>query len=344
MDMDKNNYKIVILSDRKVLEKHHVSYDTILEMENEFVQSKYIDMVCLKKGLSHINKIVYKLFKFRMPDIMYGTKELQQANIIMYIAMGIFDLERNLETLRRLSLKGKKIVIYCFDTWESQYDRWISMFDKINPRIIFFAYKQSACYFASKYNACYWIPQSMDKVYFYNDKEEKEITHLFMQMGRKTISIHNWIMDYLKENKLPDVPENYVYEREKGKIIYPKTENLADNIRKTKYFVCAPQIVDNSSVTGQISDVTARFYEAMACKTLIIGFKPDTFDCLFPEDAMVTLKKDGSDFFSIIDFYESHPEEYNRIVNRNYELLMERHTWSNRLESMIEIIEKECFK
>lgn len=26
MDMDKNNYKIVILSDRKVLEKHHVSY------------------------------------------------------------------------------------------------------------------------------------------------------------------------------------------------------------------------------------------------------------------------------------------------------------------------------
>lgn len=72
----------------------------------------------------------------------------------MYIAMGIFDLERNLETLRRLSLKGKKIVIYCFDTWESQYDRWISMFDKINPRIIFFAYKQSACYFASKYNAC----------------------------------------------------------------------------------------------------------------------------------------------------------------------------------------------
>lgn len=173
MDMDKNNYKILILSDRKVLEKHHVSYDTILGMENEFVQSKYIDMVCLKKGLSHINKIVYKLFKFRMPDIMYGTKELQQANIIMYIAMGIFDLERNLETLRRLSLKGKKIVIYCFDTWESQYDRWISMFDKINPRIIFFAYKQSACYFASKYNACYWIPQSMDKVYFYNDKEEK---------------------------------------------------------------------------------------------------------------------------------------------------------------------------
>ena len=85
-------------------------------------------------------------------------------------------------------------------------------------------------------------------------------------------------------------------------------------------------------------------YEAMACKTLIIGFKPDSFDCLFPEDAMVTLKKDGSDFFSIIDFYESHPEEYNRIVNRNYELLMERHTWSNRLESMIEIIEKECFK
>ena len=111
MDMDKNNYKILILSDRKVLEKHHVSYDTILGMENEFVQSKYIDMVCLKKGLSHINKIVYKLFKFRMPDIMYGTKELQQANIIMYIAMGIFDLERNLETLRRLSLKGKKIVI-----------------------------------------------------------------------------------------------------------------------------------------------------------------------------------------------------------------------------------------
>ena len=73
----------------------------------------------------------------------------------------------------------------------------------------------------------------------------------------------------------------------------------------------------------------ARFYEAMACKTLIIGYKPDTFDELFPSDAMIDLENDET-LNDVIRFFEEHPEEYQRIVDRNYDLIVKKHTWKER--------------
>jgi hypothetical protein len=77
---------------------------------------------------------------------------------------------------------------------------------------------------------------------------------------------------------------------------------------------------ENSSVTGSLSAVTARFYVAMACKSLIIGYKPkDNFDILFPYKAIVENKLDGSHFELLIDFYLNNKEEYYEIVCRNYD-------------------------
>lgn len=107
-----------------------------------------------------------------------------------------------------------------------------------------------------------------------------------MQMGRRNENIHQMILHYLNEKGLNDCEQNYIYEKEKGKILFEDGNELARNIAQTKYFVCAPQCLDNQKITGIVSDVTARFYEAMACKTLIIGFKPIVFDELFPTDAI----------------------------------------------------------
>ena len=123
--------------------------------------------------------------------------------------------------------------------------------------------------------------------------------------------------------------DNYLYEKVKGTILFPNTEDLATEIARTKYFVAAPQSKENTELTGRVSDVTARFYEAMACKTLIIGYKPDTFDELFPSDAMIDLENDET-LNDVIRFFEEHPEEYQRILDRNYDLLVKKHTWKER--------------
>ena len=242
--------------------------------------------------------------------------------------MGYRNLKAHCKTLKRLIDLGKNVAIYCFDTWETQYQIWDDLFSFINPTVLFLAYKQSCIYFSKRYQNVVWLPQSMDTSFFRDYGEGK--TRLFMQMGRRNERIHEMILEYLKTNRIEDIEKNYIYEKTKGDIIFPKTEELAKEINKTKYFVCAPQLLENSRLTGNVSDVTARYYEALASKSMIIGYKPSTFDELFPDIIIIDLDKIS--LKDAVDFYETNPKEYMSIVNKNYDSIMADHTWKSRFE------------
>ena len=154
-------------------------------------------------------------------------------------------------------------------------------------------------------------------------------------MGRRTEQLHHSALNYLENKGLLDIPNNYIYEREKGIIIYPETRQLAEEINRSYFFLAAPQCVDNKVMTGDISEVTARFYEAMACKTVIVGIKPkDTFDKLFPyPEAMIEVT--GDDFDEKIDQLLKDATKYKRIIEKNYEYVMKYHRWKNRYEELI---------
>lgn len=64
-------------------------------------------------------------------------------------------------------------------------------------------------------------------------------------MGRKNQKIHDMILHYLLENAISDINDNYVYELVPKTIIFPDTNELAENICLSKYFVCAPQPEEN---------------------------------------------------------------------------------------------------
>ena len=46
----------------------------------------------------------------------------------------------------------------------------------------------------------------------------------------------------------------------------------------------------------------------------------------------------GEDFDQEIEYYESHPEEYDEIVNKNYEYVQKHHSWGNRVRQILDII------
>jgi hypothetical protein len=332
-----NRKKLIILSEQKARKKHHVSYDTIIGMEEAFQSNQAVEIVPFNTIIFNLNRLFRKYFGKGIADKSV-LKKKQSGDVYMYIAMGLHDLKRNRETLHYLSkVKKKKVAVYCFDTWEPEYPEWDACFEYIGVDYIFLSYYQSVDYFKKKYEKTFLSPQSADERFFHDYGLKKE--RLFMQMGRRTESIHQKILNYLKENGLEDIPDNYIYEREKAKIIFPETDTLAREINRSKYFVCAPQNLEWKKKTGNVSDVTERFYEAFACKTLIIGYKPKIiFDRLFPADAMVEIKKDGSDFKEKIQYFETHPSEYERLVNRNYQMFSDKHTWNKRLERILDAI------
>ena len=336
-----NNDRIIILSSRNAGEKH-VSYNTILGLENEFMSciGKEENLVTFEytKVMVKLNKIMNKCgIKLGFSDrkVVKNIKE-KTDHMVFFSLMGMYEAINHMPTLKKIH---NQLILYIFDCWESDYEKWTDILEEIKPCYIFFAYKKATMHFSKKFNNCYYMPQSMDINFFFDHKREKG--RLFMQMGRRTELLHSIVLDYLNRKELPDIPENYIYEKEKGKIIFKSTEELASEINKTYFFLAAPNNIENSQMTGAISEVTARFYEAMACKSLIIGIKPsDSFDELFPyEDAMIEVTEDG--FVEKIDELLNDKEKYKEIVDYNYNYVMEHHRWKNRFEQMIEVLNME---
>ena len=79
----------------------------------------------------------------------------------------------------------------------------------------------------------------------------------------------------------------------------------------------------------------------MICKTLCIGRKPETWSELFPYEAMLTFKDDGSDFDEKIDYYEKNPDKYQELVDKNYDFILKNHSWGNRLDTILKAINGE---
>lgn len=319
--------KITILSTRNCGKKH-VSYTTILGLEDEFIENGCFILKC--KPFSYfMNRI------FRNINVNLNMKTINKSMLdecegyFFYSAMVLEDILDMRATLKQVN---ERLILYVFDCWEPKWMEFQAILKEINPKAICFAYDKAVKHFSQWFENCWLMPQSMNLKYYHEYNLSKR--RLFMQMGRKTECIHEMIINYLVKNKVPINDLNYVYEKQKGTVIFPDTATLAKEIASSYFFVCVPQNIENSKLTGNISEVTARYYEAMACKTMIIGIKPtDSFDKLFPySNAMCEVN--GETFEKTVTYYLENEDEYNIITARNYDYVMKNHRWKNRLKDL----------
>lgn len=305
-------------------------YNTIQSMEDEFLEYGNCKLLLFGKWMYLANNIGYRRFHRQVAD--WGLlRKCSPDNWKLFISMSDTALSYCKKTLMKVH---DKLILYVFDCWEPKWERFEQLFREIRPYMICFAYQKAEEHFRKR-NICKTchIPQSMDATVYFPQNAEK--TRLFMQMGRRTECLHRMAMGYLKEHEIADTEANYVYERERDQSIFPEKEALAREMGKSWFFLVAPRCVEQWQETGNISEVTARFYEAMATKTLCVGIKPkDNFDRLFPvENAMIEVTEDT--FNEKIDYFLSHPEKYREIVNRNYDYVMAHHRWRNRYEEIM---------
>lgn len=327
--------KLIILSEQKTYIKKGASAPQIDGQEKAFLKygGNQVDIRYKNIVIKNINRVLRKLGINSICESFTSKKE--EDSVYIYIAVSLVYLKENAYLIKELKKHGNKVSVYCYDVWEPEFDDWQKAFDDIGFDYIFFGYKKSCEHFkALGYNG-YWVPLSGDFEVFKPNNEKK--TRLFMQMGRRNDDLHEKILSYLNKHGLEDNRDNYVYRKEKSEQIYPDINELAYEIGKTKYFVCVPKIYENFKRTGNISDTICRYYEGMACKTMPIGMKPETFDELFPYKAMISFN-DDEDFDEQIEYYESHEDEYNEMIEKNYEYVINHHSWGNRVKQILEII------
>lgn len=188
---------------------------------------------------------------------------------------------------------------------------------------------------------CHFLPYAVDAIRFspYPNPPARVID--VYSLGRRLEGLHRTLLKFTAERNM-----FYVYET-----LQTGAENLVSNhrqhrellanqIKRSRYFLVAPGKANLPEVTrGQI-EVPARFFEAAAAGTVMIGQAPDCelFHQLFGwRDAVIAIDPNGFDVADVLAELAEQPERLCEISRRNAAEALLRHDWSYRWKQILAV-------
>jgi hypothetical protein len=188
---------------------------------------------------------------------------------------------------------------------------------------------------------CHFLPYGVDAIRFspYPNPPARVID--VYSLGRRLEGLHRTLLKFTAERNM-----FYVYET-----LQAGAENLVSNhrqhrellanqIKRSRYFLVAPGKVNLPQETrGQI-EVPARFYEGAAAGTVMIGQAPDCelFRQLFDwKDAVIAIDPNSSDAADVLTELACQPERLWEISRRNATEALLRHDWLYRWKQILAI-------
>lgn len=225
--------------------------------------------------------------------------------------------------LDTLDWSGKNIILYVGDPWEPKLNNLSQYIEQYDIDYIFLPFLKSFDILNDIHNGIHWLPQAVCPAIWTDYDLEK--THKYIQFGRKDPRLHDFALEDGEE-------EEYIY-----RFIEEDIE-LAKAINRTKFCLVSPRKLQYPEQTGDVSPVTLRYFQAMACKSLPVGFKPDEFDDVFSNDINFIEYLNREQFKTELNRYHDNKTLYRRAVNENYRLLNKRHTWQDRAQKFVDIL------
>ena len=99
----------------------------------------------------------------------------------------------------------------------------------------------------------------------------------------------------------------------------------------------ASRIGFNSAI---INDINMRVFEVMACGCFLLTdrIRDNGFDELFTDGTDLVTYRTDKEMFSLIDYYLGHDEEREKIASAGHDLVIGKHTYFHRVQSMFNYI------
>jgi hypothetical protein len=303
------------------------SYEALNEFEESFPES--INIKYSIKNLL-IKKTVQKILELYPEFFTYFSIE-KNTETVFAILMGTDDLYR----LIPFCLQSKKVSLYIYDLWEYQYDFFKNVLEKLNIDSVFLSSAQTTELLKKKCSDLktkfYWLPEAikMDLYKFY--PYENKSTDL-LSFGRRFEKYHQNIIEYIENNGI-----NYIYQ--KDKLIFSNINDFVEGLAKAKISVCFPASITHPHLAGNISKVTMRYFQSMACKCLVLGKTPDDMHKLFDYNPVIEIDENNpcGQVQEILDNYE----QYIPLIEKNYSELINKHQYINRANSVIEFLSEK---
>lgn len=305
---------------------YHVSLDTVEEFEQIILSDATITTVnetnkLFSKGLLFIwkvltkNKEIAKIKVNAIPKSEYKPVKSGLFTILMGLDFGkclpYFIFYRNKS-------------LFMFDAWPNEHENIIKFVDFFKVSHLFLTSSQAVNSIQTKvsHTKCYWVPEGIaPHKYKYYDYDEKSIDVL--ALGRRYDTYHEQIVTCLENNN-----KCYLYEKQRGNIIFPTRDGFIEGLAKSKISICVPSNITHPDRSGNIETMTIRYLQSMVSKCLIVGHAPKEMITLFGYNPVIEIDDIDPEgqIVSILNNYT----DYHHLVDKNYQMVLKYHTWENR--------------
>jgi len=226
--------------------------------------------------------------------------------------------------------------IYMYDVWP-RFHGWIfPLLDFFNIKCIFFSSKQVYEIFTEKYKhikcKAFWIPEALQiDDYKFNAYHTRNIDVL--EFGRMYDEYHELI-----KGALADQGRNHIFRTPDKYFLFADKPAFTQALASSKIVICVPSNITNPERSEYISSMTLRYLQAMASKCLIVGLLPTDMEELFGYNPIVAIDMPRADT-QILEILENY-EQYQPLIEKNYQAVVTNHQWKNRWVIMKQIIEE----
>ena len=291
-----------------------VSNDIIYEFEQTIIN----DTKFLKNSRNWIEKIAF-IFSLKFQSI-FKLFSREKINQTFSMLMGTGDFYSFIYEYK----KHKSNCAYLFDAWFQDHHE-IELFCKLaNFQYIFC----SSSIATQKLNQLInntkfiWIPEAIN-ISNYTFLNYKEKTIDVLQFGRKYEDIQQELSQFLEKESI-----TYLYEKEKGDIVFKTREDFINGLATTKISLCFPRSCTHPNLAEGQETMTIRYLQSMASKTLVVGKCPEEMKKLFPYNPIIELDltNPGEHIKKILHNYS----DYIPLIERNYYEVLNNHQWKNR--------------
>lgn len=229
-------------------------------------------------------------------------------------------------------LLAEKRSVYLFDAWPDKHEAIVSFLQRAGINNVFFSSSQVTDIFNAKILDCkaHWIPEGiLPSTYQALDYDQKNIDVL--QFGRKYDDLHQKIV-----GRLEGAQKTYLYERNRGELVFRDHHAFIDGLARTKISICIPSTITHPERSGTISTMTVRYLQSMVSKCLIVGVMPEEMRDLFDYDPIIEIdmRNPSGQLRDILD----NMHRYTALIEQNYDFVNRFHTWSKRWNSIERIL------
>lgn len=244
----------------------------------------------------------------------------------------------SITTLRDWRRKCRKAVCLIDEVWATQmhrYDGYLRMLEDFDVVALYLS--QSVEHLNRRIGPKgIFLPPAVNALRFCPYPESLPRSVDIYSIGRRSAVTHQSLLQMAAKNRFFYLHDSISADR----VLDPMEhrELFARLLKRSRYFIVNPALVDRVDIRGDQIEVGSRYFEGAAAGAILVGARPDNgeFDrCFGWPNALVDLPYGSSDFAEAIEALENDRQAQDAIRHMNVIQSLLKHDWLYRWEAIL---------